>query len=45
MVRSPDGDFMQAFCLKDRSNKRFYLAKIKDPVVIPGADFQLSLPE
>lgn len=38
LVRNPDGDFMQAFCLKDRTAKRFYLAKIRDAVVIPGAD-------
>lgn len=35
IVRSPDGDFMQALCLRDRTAKRFYLSKIKDPVVLP----------
>lgn len=39
IVRNPDGDFMQAHCLRDNSAKRFYLAKIRDAVVIPGSDF------
>lgn len=30
IVRSPDGDFMQAVCLRDQTAKRFYLDKIKD---------------
>lgn len=38
LVRNPDGDFMQAFCLKDRVAKRFYLAKMRDAVLVPGAD-------
>ena len=29
IVRNPDGDYLQAFCLRDNTNKRFYLAKIK----------------
>lgn len=39
LVRNPDGDFMQAFCLKDKTAKRFYLSKIREAVVIPGTDF------
>lgn len=39
LVRNPDGDFMQAFCLKDRTAKRFYLSRIRDAQVIPGSDF------
>jgi DNA polymerase-3 subunit epsilon len=42
IVRSPDGDFMQAMCLKDQKAKRFYLERIHDAVVIPGADFDPS---
>jgi DNA polymerase III subunit epsilon len=34
LVRNPDGDYVYAFCLKDKSNKRFYLPKIKDSAVI-----------
>ncbi|MBX3039154.1 MAG: 3'-5' exonuclease [Bdellovibrionaceae bacterium] len=30
IVRNPDGDFMQALCMKDGIAKRFYLSKIKD---------------
>lgn len=41
LVRNPDGDFMQAYCLKDRAAKRFYVAKIRDAAVIPGSDFEL----
>lgn len=40
LVRNPDGDFMQAYCLKDRSAKRFYVSKIREATVIPGADFE-----
>lgn len=28
LVRSPDGDFMQAHCFRDNSAKRFYLEKV-----------------
>lgn len=34
LVRNPDGDFMQAQCLRDQTAKRFYLAKMRDPVVL-----------
>ncbi|WP_413290104.1 exonuclease domain-containing protein [Bdellovibrio sp. HCB337] len=34
IVRNPDGDYLQAFCLKDKINKRFLLAKIKDAAVL-----------
>ena len=34
LVRSPEGDFMYALCLNDHSNKRFYLNKIKDSLVV-----------
>lgn len=34
LVRSQDGDFIYAVCLNDNSNKRFYLNKIKDSVVL-----------
>ena len=29
VVRNPDGDYLQAVCLRDNENKKFYLAKIK----------------
>lgn len=29
IVRNPDGDYLMGFCLKDQTNKRYYLAKIK----------------
>lgn len=29
IVRNPDGDYMQAICLRDQQSKRFYIAKIK----------------
>lgn len=34
LVRNPDGDFMQAQCLRDQTAKRFYLSKMRDPVVL-----------
>jgi DNA polymerase-3 subunit epsilon len=34
IVRNPDGDFMQATCLRDNVSKRFYLAKIKEAVLL-----------
>ncbi len=34
LVRNPDGDFIYALCLNDNSQKRFYLNKIKDSVVV-----------
>ena len=34
IVRNPDGDYLQAFCLRDKINKRYYLAKIKDAALV-----------
>lgn len=34
IVRNPDGDYLQAFCHKDKSNKRYYLSRIKDVAVV-----------
>lgn len=34
IVRNPDGDFMQALCLRDQTAKRFYIGKMKDAVVL-----------
>lgn len=34
IVRNPDGDYLQAFCHKDKTNKRYYLSRIKDVAVI-----------
>jgi DNA polymerase-3 subunit epsilon len=34
IVRNPDGDFIQAYCNRDNSDKRFYLAKITEAAVI-----------
>lgn len=34
VVRNPDGDYLMAHCLKDAQDKRFYLAKISDVVVM-----------
>lgn len=37
IVRSPDGDFVQAVCRRDGTAKRFYLEKIKDAqALMPG---------
>ncbi|MBX2987537.1 MAG: 3'-5' exonuclease [Bdellovibrionaceae bacterium] len=41
VVRNPDGDFMQAYCLRDRSKKRFYLGKMREAVVIPGKPWEI----
>lgn len=30
IVRNPDGDYLYAFCHREKSNKRYYLAKIKE---------------
>lgn len=38
LVRNPDGDFMQALCLRDQTAKRFYLGKMRDPVVLMPLD-------
>jgi DNA polymerase-3 subunit epsilon len=29
IVRNPDGDYLQAFCLRDKKDKRFYINKIQ----------------
>lgn len=34
IVRNPDGDYLQAFCQRDQVNKRYYLSKIKDAVLV-----------
>ncbi|HEY8270990.1 MAG TPA: exonuclease domain-containing protein [Pseudobdellovibrionaceae bacterium] len=34
IVRNPDGDYLQAFCLRDKTSKRYYLAKIKDAALV-----------
>lgn len=34
IVRNPDGDYLQAFCHKDKTNKRYYLSRIKDVAVV-----------
>ena len=34
IVRNPDGDYLQAYCLRDKTSKRYYLAKIKDAALV-----------
>lgn len=34
IVRNPDGDYLMAFCLRDKTNKRYYLSRIKDAAVV-----------
>jgi DNA polymerase-3 subunit epsilon len=34
IVRNPDGDYLMATCMKDNTNKRYYLTRIKDVVVV-----------
>jgi len=34
IVRNPDGDYLQAFCLRDKISKRYLLAKIKDAAIV-----------
>lgn len=34
IVRNPDGDYLQAFCHKDQSAKRYYLNRISDVQII-----------
>lgn len=34
IVRNPDGDYLQAFCLRDNIAKRYYLSKIKDAALV-----------
>lgn len=34
IVRNPDGDYLMGFCLRDQTNKRYYLTRIKDAGII-----------
>jgi len=34
IVRNPDGDFLQAYCHRDKINKRYYLSRIKDATTV-----------
>lgn len=34
IVRNPDGDYLQALCLRDNIAKRYYLAKITDAALV-----------
>lgn len=34
IVRNPDGDYLMAHCLSENTNKRYYLSRIKDAVVV-----------
>lgn len=34
IVRNPDGDYLQAFCHKDQTAKRYYLSRIKDATTV-----------
>lgn len=34
IVRNPDGDYLQAFCLRDNVSKRYLLTKIKDAALV-----------
>lgn len=34
IVRNPDGDYLQAFCHKDKSAKRYYLSKIGEVIQV-----------
>ncbi len=34
IVRNPDGDYLMAFCLRDKTNKRYYLSRITDAAVV-----------
>jgi DNA polymerase-3 subunit epsilon len=34
IVRNPDGDYLQALCLRENISKRYYLGKIKDAAVV-----------
>ncbi len=35
IVRNPDGDFIEAFCLRDHQNKRFYIDRIDQITLSP----------
>ncbi|WP_413943343.1 exonuclease domain-containing protein [Bdellovibrio sp. HCB-162] len=34
IVRNPDGDYLQAFCHKDQTAKRYYLTRISDVAIV-----------
>lgn len=34
LVRNPDGDFIYAECLRDKTNKRFYLPRVKESAIV-----------
>jgi DNA polymerase-3 subunit epsilon len=34
IVRNPDGDYLQALCLREKISKRYYLSKIKDAALV-----------
>lgn len=34
IVRNPDGDYLQAFCHKDQTAKRYYLSRIDDVAIV-----------
>jgi DNA polymerase-3 subunit epsilon len=34
IVRNPDGDYLQAFCHKDQTAKRYYLNRIADVAIV-----------
>lgn len=34
IVRNPDGDYLMGLCLRDKTNKRYYLSRITDAAVI-----------
>lgn len=36
IVRNPDGDYLMGTCMSDKSNKRYYLTRVKDVVIQLG---------
>ena len=34
IVRNPDGDYLMAKCLREQTNKRYYLTRVKDVAVV-----------
>lgn len=34
IVRNPDGDYLMATCMREKTNKRYYLTRVKDVVVV-----------
>ena len=34
IVRNPDGDYLMAHCMKDKTNKRYYLSRITDAALV-----------